>query len=80
MWILAKPDITPTGGYARGQIITCPKCAVTFRFWTPSSRYAPTAADGKLLRARLADSCPNGGEYPDNCHPDVLNIHELPPR
>ena len=77
MWILAKPDITPTGGYARGQIITCPKCGIIFRLWTPSSRDVQTAEDILWLKARIAETCDSEREAE---HPDVLNIHDPPPR
>ena len=77
MWILAKPDIAPSGGYARGQIITCPNCDTIFRIWTPSSRDVQTPEDVLWLKGRIAETC--DGERKAE-HPDVLNIHEYPPR
>jgi uncharacterized C2H2 Zn-finger protein len=76
MWILAKVDMIPTGGYARGQIIACPKCAIIFRLWTPSSRDVQTAEDILWLKGRIAETCDS--ERKDG-HPDVLNVHEHPP-
>ena len=77
MWILAKTDITPTGGYARGQIITCPNCGRIFRLWTPSSRDVQTPEDIRRLEGRIAETCDRERKAE---HPDVLNIHEHPPR
>jgi hypothetical protein len=77
MWILAQEKITPGGGYARRQIIACPKCTLAFYLWTPSARDVQTPEDIQSLQVRIAETCHETGGLG---HPHVLNIHDRPPR
>ena len=71
MWIIAKPDIAPPG-YTHLQDIICPVCSERFRLWTVL-HYARIGDDVGLFSQKLREGCQAG-------HPDVLNIHERPPR